>query len=170
MRNSAPIKIQAVAVKGPGERGVGFEPTGIGHLGKREAKFGDGWIGFPKTLRATKVRQAGIDTNARTGGDEKCVGVANGLSGACEDGLKRIYCHPATLFVCCSINVSGAVQANTPATTCPSRTQIVSPPPAGRRFGILKSSDSNVSVRQSVFNTIRSMELAANGSMALVNR
>lgn len=93
VRNSAAIKIQTVTVKRPGQRGVGFEPIGIGHLRKREAKFRDGWIRFPETFSAAKVRQPGIDANARASSDQKCIGALNRQSGAFEDGLEDLRGH-----------------------------------------------------------------------------
>ena len=86
MRRRLAIKVQSMAIKGPREFGVLFEPDRIGQFDEGQTKFGRHRVGFPKSFVAAEIGQAGIHTHSSTGGDEQRVSRADGFGGSMRDG------------------------------------------------------------------------------------
>ena len=61
-------------VKTPANLRIVNKAIGAGHLDELVAQVTIRRIGFPEPLVASKVRQAGIDTHARAGGDHQRLG------------------------------------------------------------------------------------------------
>src|SRR5262249_21543777 len=66
-------EIQAIPVETPGQFRIAGEPAWVGEGYKIESQLLIGRVSAPQPLRAAKVRQAGIDSHAGAGANEKGV-------------------------------------------------------------------------------------------------
>ena len=82
VRRGAAIKLQAVAVKAPGQARIALEGGGLGHLGEGQAGRAQGGIGAPEAFVTAKVGQAGVHTHARTGANNQRLRLAQQVGGA----------------------------------------------------------------------------------------
>lgn len=68
------VKLQAVAIKAPGQFWVVLESRRVGNAGEFQSGLGQRGICLPETFVATEVRQAGVHAHARTDGDDDRIG------------------------------------------------------------------------------------------------
>jgi hypothetical protein len=84
VRFDLPIQVQAMPIEAPGK--LRLQPKGErrGHLGETHARSRECGVGFPESVVAAEIRQAGIDAHAGAGGDDHSVALADQHRGACD--------------------------------------------------------------------------------------
>src|SRR5688500_15970834 len=74
------VKVVAMPIKAPGQLRVANKPTRISYLLETQSQSRKRWIGAPKALRATKIRQARINTHAGSGTNDQSISPRNDFS------------------------------------------------------------------------------------------
>ena len=81
---SAPIEIQAVAIKSPRLPKIVPKGTRVRHVFKRQARPSQGGIGPPESMSSAKIRKSRINPHARSGSDHETVRLSEKTNDLCQ--------------------------------------------------------------------------------------